>query len=67
MSQDIEARWSALESWLARPWVVVASLLVSLCVGVGLAATHLGEAIWQDEVATIVFHASRGVVDPFLH
>ena len=47
----------------ARLLAVLASLLVALA----FAYPHLREAIWQDEAATLSFHASRGVLDPFLN
>jgi uncharacterized membrane protein len=49
-------------------WFVWGPLLL-VCVALGLlnVLPHMHEAIWQDEAATIAFHASRGVIDPFIH
>lgn len=67
MSLSVEEKWARLESWLGRPVVIAISIFLSVCTGIGLAAKHLSEAVWQDEAATLLFHVSRGVIDPFLH
>lgn len=51
----------------ARTFLYLVIVGLSLWLGYANASAHLGESIWQDEAATISFHVSRGIVDPFLH
>ena len=61
---SFEAR---LESWLNRPLHMGLLLLLLIAIGLINALPHMSEAIWQDEAATLFFHVSRGIVDPFQH
>jgi hypothetical protein len=47
--------------------LLTACLLLILLIGGLGALPHMGEAIWQDEAATLMFFSSQGVLYPFLH
>ena len=57
----------SIEIVFGRP--ALRAIVVIVCIGLAAwgAYPHMGESIWQDEAATLAFHVSRGVVDPFLH
>src|SRR5437868_3994125 len=49
-----------------RAWQLAITLAV-VVIGLLNALPHLHEAIWQDEAATLEFHASHGFLHPFVH
>ena len=55
------------DALLTKPIVKLLVVFAMLMVGFFNALPHMHEAIWQDEAATLFFHASRGIVAPFLH